>query len=169
MKKIIMFGTLLTCLILITPIMSSNNNALETPIIEPISAFKLIFYPPLGLIVPDDGMIEINGVHQLIPGSLERFLPTLWMSQYTVIEIVENPDWLYVNIPEPYLITPPDGVEYQIYMVIAISEYAPMNTYETLELSITSGKFMRNIFPSWFPLCNEFKMNQSITFQTGEW
>jgi len=91
------------------------------------------------------------------------------MSQYTVIEIVESPDWLYVNIPEPYPITPPDGVEYPIVMIIAISEDAPMNTYETLELSITTGKFMRNIFPSWFPLCNEFKMDQSITFQTGEW
>ena len=168
MKKIIVIGSLLSCLlILLTPLIPANNN-LEPPIIEPVGSFKLIFYPPTA-IVPDDGMVVVNGIHQLIPSVFDRLLPSLWMSQYSFIEIVESPEWLSASIPDATPITPPDGIEYPLTMIIAISEDAPMNTYGTLELSITTGKFMRNIFPSWFPLCNEFKMDQSITFQTGEW
>jgi len=44
-----------------------------------------------------------------------------------------------------------------------------MNTAATFSLSITTEKFMRTKFPPWFPLCNEFNIDQEILIKTGEW
>ena len=44
-----------------------------------------------------------------------------------------------------------------------------MNTTVQVNLSITTGNFMRTIFPSWVPFCNEFDMTQSFQIKTGIW
>lgn len=51
--------------------------------------------------------------------------------------------------------------------VVAVSEDAPAYEFGEVKLNITTGKFMRNIFPSWFPMCNEFNMYQSFQIQAA--
>ena len=134
--------------------------------------FKLVINPPTEPIYPEE-MVEISGIHQLIPGNslLEKILPDLWMSQYTSIEIVEKPEWLSVTFPDSNPFTPPDGVEYWLTGYVSIKENAPMNTTGTVKLSITTGKFMRTItfLPDRFPYTNEFKMDQQFEVRTGMW
>jgi len=129
--------------------------------------FKLVIYPPMTPIKPGIEMREVDGVHQLIPSGVDNVLPSFWMSQYTFIEVKEAPSWASVSFPDSTPITPPDSVEYSIKAIVAVSEDAPAYEFGTVKLSITTGKFMRTIFPSWFPMCNEFNMDQSFQIQAG--
>ena len=70
-------------------------------------SFKLVIFPPTTPIQPGIEMRQINGVHQLIPGTIDRLLPNLWMSQYTLIEVAESPSWASVSFLEYGLVTPP--------------------------------------------------------------
>ena len=114
-------------------------------------------------------LIEVSGTHQLTPSMLDKILPELWMSQYSFIEITDKPEWIEVSLPDSEPITPPNGVIHQIKMFLSLNENAPMNTKGTIDLTITTGRFMRTIFPSWFPLCDEYTIEKSISIQTGQW
>jgi hypothetical protein len=137
------------------------------PSIVSAGTFKLTINPPTERIYPTDHL-EINVDCQLIPTIFERFLPQLWMSSYTIIEVDETPEWLSISIPNDGIITPPDGEEHNLQIFVAISIDAPMNTTTQVNLSITTGRFMRTIFPL-SPLSKEFDMDQSFIVQTGIW
>jgi hypothetical protein len=137
-----------------------------------LGEFQLVIYPPTEPIYPEE-MFEISGMHQLIPGNsfLEKILPKLWISQYTIIEVIEKPEWLSVSIPSSALLTNPDGEEYPFDVYISLTENAPMNTTGTVELSLMTGKFMRTLafISDRSPLSKEFEMDQSFQIKTGIW
>ena len=169
-KKKIILGTILVSLIMLaTPIINAqtNQSMIHPPQIRPIGAFQIIIQPPEETIEFLE-TLEIKGTHQLIPGALDNILPTLWMSQYSELD-EESPDWIEVTFPQRTLITPPDGNKYTFSILITLTKDAPMNTVATIAISITTGKLMRTMFPSWFPMCNEFNLDQDILIRTGEW
>lgn len=159
LRKTIVIGVLFLILfIILVPLATAGD-------------FSLTIHSPEEVAIPDE-YLEINGTHQLIPSLIDRILPKLWASQYSIIEIADKPDWLSVSITESTLITPPDGKEYSFKIVVATSEDAPMNTSGTVKLSIVTGKFARTI--PWIPglifgLDDEFEMDQSFQFRTGNW
>ena len=112
---------------------------------------------------------EISGFHKLTPDTIDKILPQIWMSQYSVIEITEVPVWIQATVPDSAPVTPPDGIAHEIKMMVGLRENAPMNTKETIKMLITTGRFMRTFFPSWFPLCDEYTIERSVLIQTGEW
>ena len=90
------------------------------------------------------------------------------MSQYSQLDD-ESPDWIEVTFIEKNLITPPDGNKYEFLILLTLTEDAPMNSVATITIKITTGKFMRTMFPPWFPMCNEFNLDQEFVIRTGEW
>lgn len=169
-KKILLGSLMVSFLMLVTPTISAktNINLLDPPIIKPLGAFQIIIHPPSEPIVHYE-TLELTGTHKLIPSAFDRMLPSLWASQYSVLEVTESPEWLVVNIPNQFIFTPPDGNTYNFSIFITINDDASMNTAATFTISITTGKFMRTMFPSWFPLCSEFNLDQEILIRTGEW
>jgi hypothetical protein len=166
-KKILFIGVIFICIIVSSQGIHSGSTTLNTQH-ESLGAFKLLVNPPAEPIIPGE-IVEVEGVHQLIPSIFDRILPTLWVSEYTEIEVAYSPDWCVVSIPDKDILTPPSGDDYRFYLYIVINDDAPMNYFDKISLNITTGKFMRTIFPSWFPLCNEFNMDIEFIIQTGEW
>jgi len=155
MKRITLFGILIILIFLMFPIISAGE-------------FSLIIYPTDEKMVPNE-YFEIHGTHQLTPDFFENLLPKLWVSQYTFIEVSNAPEWLSVSIQNSAPLTPPDGMKHSITIYVAITEDAPMNTTGQVDLDITTGKFMRTMFPWFQGLGNEFDMGQSFQIQTGYW
>ena len=132
-------------------------------------SFQLVVYPPETPIKPGVEMKHVEGFVQNSPGAIDNLplLPPLWFYQYTNIEVAEKPEWATVAIPESTPMTPPDGQKYDLTIIVAVTEDAPAYEFGTVKLSISTGKFMRTIFPSWFPMTNEFNMDQSFVIRSG--
>ena len=156
---------MVSVMMLVTPIISAVANQNK---VSPVGAFKIIIHPPTEPLEQFETR-EIRGTHQLIPGALDQLFPLLWMSQYSLLECKSAPDWVVVTIPDRGLITPPDGVEYSFTILISLQNDAPPNTVGKISMGITTGRFMRTMFPSWFPLCNEFNLDQEFTIRTSDW
>jgi hypothetical protein len=155
MKRITLFGMTIILIFLMFPIVSAGE-------------FSLIIYPTDEKMVPNE-YFEVHATHQLTPDFFEKLLPKLWVSQYTFIEVKNAPEWLSVSIPNSAPLTPPNGMKYSMTIYTAVTEDAPMNTTGQVDLDISTGKFMRTMFP-WFPgLGNEFDNDQSFQIQTGYW
>ncbi|MBS3778106.1 MAG: hypothetical protein KGY50_02295 [Candidatus Thermoplasmatota archaeon] len=155
---------------LVTPTISAgiNSHSLRSDNVEPLGAFQIIINSPEETIEPGK-IVEIEGIHQKIPGAFDHILPSLWAAQYSELSVEDAPDWLIVRFPERNILTLPDGYKYNFSIELAINEDAPKNTTASVSFSIKTGNFLRTIFPSWFPLCSEFNIDQDVFIQTGDW
>jgi hypothetical protein len=136
--------------------------------VKPLNAFQIIIYPLTEPLKPYE-IREITGTHQQIPGVIDSLIPGLLGWQYSQLEVAKCPEWAVVTIPNKYIFTKPDGQVHNFSLFITLNDNAPMNTAATIGISITTGKYMRTIFPPWFPFCQEFNLDQEILIRTGEW
>jgi hypothetical protein len=128
-------------------------------------SFQLFIEPYEGTIKPGIERVQVKGFHRNTPGPTDIF-KGLFFAQFTHIEVKSKPDWATVIIPEADILTPLDDVQYNFSIWLSVSEEAPAYQDATISLSITTGKFIRNVI-KFGPFAQEYPMDSDIAIKSG--
>ena len=123
-----------------------------------------IHFSPLSNVLPNY-TYTVNGIHQ-------KKYKIANYNQWTTFETEEDYNWLEIDTPEGYLVTPSDGQKHPCSFTLKLTSEAKQNTLYVVMMVYQTGQLYNDLNPDnnpiwWNVISQEYR--DEYYFRTGQW